>query len=70
MMPGFVVDVDVPAVKHAPPKKYQLLVVLVPVKSSLKVTWARLAPAASVPSRMPRATQRCLAFIILASFIS
>ncbi len=35
--PGVAVDVDVPAVRQAPPKKYQLLVVLAPVKSSLKV---------------------------------
>src|SRR6202000_2924063 len=47
MAPGFVTDVEVPAVRHAPLKKYQLLVLDAPVKSSLKViacAWLSLAP--------------------------
>jgi hypothetical protein len=45
-------------------KKYQLLVVVPPVKSSLKVICARLSDAASEQSSIANATHPCLMFVI------
>jgi hypothetical protein len=64
IVPGLVVTDDVPAVRHAPLKKYQLLVVVPPVKSSLKVICARLSDAASEQSSIANATHPCLMFVI------
>src|ERR1700761_6044621 len=55
MGPGFAAAVDVPAVKQAPLKKYQLLVLDAPVKSSLNVICcAQTVPAARLPSTRSR----------------
>src|SRR5450432_2330548 len=64
MLPGVDRDTELPAVRHAPPKKYQVFELEAPVKSSLNVICcAPLTLAASAPSKRTIATEKCLAFI-------
>jgi hypothetical protein len=62
--PGFPAGAAVPAVRHAPPKKYQAFALEAPVKSSLNVIGpALLGLAARAPSKKSSATEKYEVFI-------